>query len=199
MIAGLHGIIHTRTPESVQLDIHGVRYQCTVSLTTLTDIGQIGEEADLHVHTHVREDALTLFGFSTLEEKKTFLALIGVSGVGPKLAINILSAIPAHDLGQAVVNGDVARLTAIPGIGKKSAERLVLDLRDKLTKILSLTPQEPRESRRFAIEDELVSALSSLGYKPKPIERVVTKLASKLPLDSPVEELIRAALRELQS
>lgn len=199
MIAGLRGIVHSKGTDQVVIDVNGVRYACMVSLTTLGKIGEPGEKVELVVHTHVREDALQLFGFSSERERRVFLALISVSGIGPKLAQNMLSGASADELGRAVVSADLHHLTAIPGIGKKTAERIVLELRERLMKILALTPDEAKPAARFDVEDELVSALLNLGYKEKHVWKTVEKLANRYTPDAGVEELIRSALREMRS
>ncbi len=198
MIAGLRGILHKKSPSGVEIDVNGVFYACLVSYTTLERIGEPGEEVTLIVHTNVREDAIQLFGFLSDRERKLFLSLIGISGVGPKLAINMLSALSADDLAQAIVNGDLARLVSIPGVGKKTAERLLVELKDKLAKTLMLEPTESALPMHFKVESELTSALCNLGYKPKIVEKVVEKLGKRFAEDTPVEELIREALREMQ-
>lgn len=199
MIAGLKGKIHTRGADEVIIDVGGVYYSCIVSLSTLSAVGEVGDEVELIVHTHVREDALQLFGFSTMDEKRIFLALVSVSGIGPKLAQNILSGLPVDELGRAVVNGDVVRLTKIPGVGKKTAERIVLELKEKLIKVLALTPEDRVAATGFVVGDELVSALANLGYKPKQVDKIVARLEASQPADARLEDLIRAGLRELQS
>ena len=198
MIAGLSGVIKIRGTDRVIVDVHGVYYECMASLNTLDHIGEPGDQVELVAYTHVREDALKLYGFADYHEKRIFLELISVSGIGPKLALNILSGIPAEEFGRAVVSSDIARLTSLPGVGKRTAERIVVELKERLGKILDLVPEDVRAAVRFVAEDELISALANLGYKSKIIEKVIIKIAKKFPPDTRVEDLIRAALREMQ-
>lgn len=195
MIAGLYGRLHHKGADHVIVDVQGVRYQCFVSIPTLIEIGEVGQMVELAVHTHVREDALQLFGFLDETEKAMFLALVGVSGIGPKLALTLLSGLRASELGDLIAAGDVARLTHIPGVGKKTAERIIVELRDKLAKLLPVRASAPAPAAKR--DDELTSALVNLGYKPKQISAVVEKLAETADDATPIEVLIRLALKEL--
>ena len=132
MIAHLHGRLILKHPNQAVVEAAGVGYDVTITIPTFSDLPSTGSEVALHIHTHVREDAIALFGFLRSEEKQLFEKLIQVSGIGPKLAITILSGMPAAEMVAAIRSGDIARLTRIPGIGKKTAERMVLELRDKL-------------------------------------------------------------------
>src|SRR5262245_22121847 len=132
MIASLRGALLEKHPNQVIVDVHGVGYDVAIPVSTYSALPESGKEVTLRVHTHVREDAIALFGFVSSEEKVLFEKLIGVSGIGPKLAITVLSGLAAADLTTAIRSGDVQRLTRIPGIGKKTAERMVLELRDKV-------------------------------------------------------------------
>jgi len=199
MIAGLKGIIHEKQVDHLVIDVSGVRYECLVALSTLGALGEVGEEVELVIHTHVREDAFQLYGFLNSKEKKLFLSLVSVSGIGPKLGLNILSGLPAEELGRAVVDGNVARLVKIPGVGKKTAERIVLELKEKLSKLLALDPEAIKAEENFDTEDELSSALTNLGYKPKQVSLVIKKLSARFDKNTSLEKLIRAALVEMQS
>lgn len=199
MIAGLKGKIHEKEIDHLVLDVNGVYYECLASLPTLGAIGEIGDTVELVIYTHVREDALQLFAFLNKREKKLFLSLVSVSGIGPKLGLNILSGLPAEELGKAVVDGNVARLVKIPGVGKKTAERIVLELKEKLSKLLALEPEDVKMEESFTVEDELSSALTNLGYKPKQVNQVIKKLSNRFDKNTRLEELIRAALVEIQS
>ena len=132
MIAHLRGILLAKRPNQAIVETHGVGYDVAISVPTFSEMAAAGTEVALHIHTHVREDALSLYGFLRLSEKQLFEKLLTVSGIGPKLAITILSGMPAEEMVGAIRGGDLARLTRIPGIGKKTAERMVLELRDKL-------------------------------------------------------------------
>jgi holliday junction DNA helicase RuvA len=171
MIARLSGTLAERSPESVVVDVAGVGYQVFVSLQTFASLPAEGDPIQLLTYTHVREDALQLFGFADAAEKALFLLLKEVSGIGPKLALNILSGLPAAELRAAIRGGDLARLTAIPGVGKKTAERMVLELRDKVAMIAAERPPAEKEDRRLAAD--AASALVNLGYRRPDAERAV--------------------------
>ncbi len=179
MIAHLRGQILSKSPNAVVIDCGGVGYELAISVTTYTEIGDVGAEARLHVHTHVREDALLLFGFAEVTEKRLFEKLLTISGIGPKLAITVLSGISAERLVGAIRGGDHATLTRIPGIGKKTAERVVLELKDKLDDLagFSTVGVAARPSLGATAEDVL-SALVNLGY-PRPIAQKAVETAAK--------------------
>lgn len=197
MIGYLRGIILDLSPSLVVLDVQGVGYEIQIPLSTyygLNETGE-GEPASLHIHTHVREDALQLFGFATPRDRRLFEKLIAVSGIGPKLAQTILSGMGADDLIAGLSAGDVRRLTTIPGIGKKTAERMVLELREK---VKSLAQGGPTGRRAAAPEtdSDLVQALLQLGYKRTDVERVVSKVSREL-ADAPFAEQLKACLGTL--
>lgn len=194
MIAHLRGQILSKSPNSIVVDCNGVGYELAISVTTFTDLGNEGAEAKLHVHTHVREDALALFGFSELAEKRLFEKLLTISGIGPKLAITVLSGISAERLVGAIRAGDHATLTKIPGIGKKTAERVVLELKDKLDDMTGIAPQQHAAPSLGVAADDVLSAMVNLGY-PRPAAQKAVEAAAK---DSSVagdfERLFRAAM-----
>ena len=162
MIAHLSGRILRKAPQELVVDVSGVGYRVTIPVSTFYRLGDEGGEVSLRIHTHVREDVLQLFGFLSGSEHSLFERLIDVAGVGPKLAVNILSGIEAPELVEALRNGDVTRLTRIPGVGRKTAERLVLELKDKMS---ALAPTgEPTPPAARSAKDDLVSALVHLGY-----------------------------------
>jgi holliday junction DNA helicase RuvA len=199
VIAHLRGQILSKTPNAVVIDCGGVGYELAISVTTYTEIGEIGAEARLHVHTHVREDALLLFGFAEPTEKRLFEKLLTISGIGPKLAITVLSGISADRLVGAIRSGDHATLTKIPGIGKKTAERVVLELKDKLDDLAGFTAAGVmvRPSLGATAEDVL-SALVNLGY-PRPIaEKAVESAAKDAAVSGHFEKLFRAAMGEVR-
>jgi len=176
MIAHLRGTLLSKHPNQAIVETHGVGYDVMISVPTFSELPQAGTEVALHIHTHVREDALSLYGFLRLAEKKLFEKLLTVSGIGPKLAITILSGMPVDEMLGAIRSGDVARLTRIPGIGKKTAERMVLELRDKLP-----TPTgaaEMRVAQVSPLEEDVLSALVNLGYQ----RAVAEKALSSIPL-----------------
>ena len=195
MIAHLRGQILSKSPNAVVIDCGGVGYELAISVTTYTEIGDVGSEARLHVHTHVREDALLLFGFAELTEKRLFEKLLTISGIGTKLAITVLSGISAERLVGAIRGGDHATLTRIPGIGKKTAERVVLELKDKLDDLAGFTVAgvEARPSLGATAEDVL-SALVNLGY-PRPIAQKAVETAAKdAAVAGDFERLFRASM-----
>src|SRR5271169_2808773 len=163
MIAHLRGRLLTKHPNQAVVETAGVGYDVTISVPTFSDLPGLGNEVALHVHTHVREDQIALYGFLRLAEKKLFEKLLTVSGIGPKLAITILSGMPADEMVGAIRGGDVARLTRIPGIGKKTAERMVLELRDKLTMVTGTS--EMSTVAASPVEEDVISALVNLGYQ----------------------------------
>ena len=194
MIAHLRGQILTKSPNSVILDCNGVGYELAISVTTFTDLGNEGAEAKLHVHTHVREDALALFGFSEMAEKRLFEKLLTISGIGPKLAITVLSGISAERLVGAIRAGDHATLTKIPGIGKKTAERVVLELKDKLDDMTGIAPQQASAPSLGVAADDVLSALVNLGY-PRPVAQKAVETAAKdSTMAGDFERLFRAAM-----
>jgi len=173
MIAHLRGKLIAKRPNQAIVETAGVGYDVTITVPTFSDLPSIGNEVSLHIHTHVREDALALFGFFRSEEKQLFEKLISVSGIGPKLAITILSGMPTADMVSAIRGNDVARLIRIPGIGKKTAERMVLELRDKL-EAFGAAPAVPAAT---PAEEDVLSALVNLGYQRPVAERAVAAAA----------------------
>jgi holliday junction DNA helicase RuvA len=195
VIAHLRGQILYKIPNYVVIDCGGVGYELAISVATYTELREVGAEAILHVHTHVREDALQLFGFHDVTEKRLFEKLLTISGIGPKLAITVLSGISAERLVGAIRGGDHATLTKIPGIGKKTAERVVLELKDKLDDMAGFTAEGVvvRPSLGGTAEDVL-SALVNLGY-PRPIaQKAVESAAKDAAVAGDFERLFRAAM-----
>ncbi len=186
MIGSLKGKITSRKPDNVLIDVNGVGYQVSVPLNILANFPPEGHDVFLHIYTHVREDSLQLFGFSTEAEKKTFVTLLGVSGVGPKMALNVLSGISYNDFLQAVEREDVAMLCRIPGLGKKTAHRLILELREKLPSA---------EGTRDQVFDDTLSALVNLGYKKSRALEYLEKTYKRGFTD--IESLLRETLKEL--
>src|SRR5690242_3992853 len=177
MIALLRGVLLEKHPNQAIVEAGGVGYDVTIPVSTYTHLPDTGSEVRLRVHTHVREDALALYGFLTQDEKGLFEKLIGVSGIGPKLAVTILSGLAAPDLIRAIGGGEVERLVRIPGIGKKTAERMVLELRDKLPVVSGESPATPAVTLS-AIEQDVLSALLNLGCARPQAETAVRKAKS---------------------
>jgi Holliday junction DNA helicase RuvA len=197
MIAYLRGRLLEKHPNRIIVDVQGVGYEAHVPLSTFYEMPEPGGEITLRVHTHVREDVLSLYGFATLLELQLFERLIGVSGIGPKLALAVLSGIEPNELIAAVRHGNVARLTAIPGVGKKTAERIGLELKDKLAAFLPVegaasVPASAGESLRT----DVLSALINLGYHRPLAERAIDA-ALKSGNTSSFEQTLKLALREL--
>jgi Holliday junction DNA helicase RuvA len=199
MIAHLHGTLLKKTTHCIIIDNAGIGYEVFVPLSTFYTLPEMNEEVNLHIHTHVREDAILLFGFQTPLEKDIFLMLISVSGIGPKLAINILSGIGPDDLLGAIARKDAVRLQSIPGIGKKTAERIALELGEKAQLMVGdTTPTLPRvvSDGDKKILDDAVSALLNLGYSIKISRNAVEKAYSGAG-EMSLESLIKAALKAL--
>lgn len=182
MIAHLKGILLSKSTNIIIIDNNGLGYEVTIPLSTFYSLpDEEGQEVSLHIHTHVREDAFLLFGFNTVLEKKIFRLLISVSGIGPKLAINILSGIGPDSLLDAIAQGDVVKLQSIPGVGKKTAERISLELKDKAQKARSdsdLPPVKVSSNEDKEIRDDALSALMNLGYSTKAAGKAIDKALS---------------------
>jgi Holliday junction DNA helicase RuvA len=198
MIAFLRGRVFEKHPNKVIVDVEGVGYEVFVPLSTFYELGDEGAEIALRVHTHVREDALQLYGFLTELERQLFERLIGTSGIGPKLAIAVLSGMDTRDLVGSVQRGDVAKLTGIPGVGKKTAERIVLELRDRMSQLMVPAVNEPAAvaSPGDRLRTDLTSALQNLGYHRPHAEKAVDATLASSP-DQSFEQALKAALREL--
>ncbi len=194
MIGYLTGKIISKKPTVLLLDVNGVGYLINISTNTFENLPDCGETLSLYTHLSVKEDSLTLYGFSTLAEKDMFLLLISVSGIGPKLAQSILSGIQIDGLTDALITGNVSRLIAIPGVGKKTAERLIVELRDKVESIAIELESFPSEVS--AVKSDAVVALINLGYNRKIAENTVRSILSTSASIS-IEELIRQALTYL--
>jgi Holliday junction DNA helicase RuvA len=194
MIAHLRGRLLAKHPNQVVVETGGVGYDVTISVPTFSDLPGIGNEVALHIHTHVREDLIALYGFLRPAEKQLFEKLITVSGIGPKLAITILSGMAADEMVGAIRGNDIARLTRIPGIGKKTAERMVLELRDKLPPVgVGEIPAAPVMS---AMEEDVLSALVNLGYQRAAAERALASVVRN-GKDGSFELMFREALAAL--
>jgi holliday junction DNA helicase RuvA len=198
LIAFLRGRIQDKQPNRVVVDVSGVGYDVHVPLSTFYDLGEEGDDVSLRTYLHVREDVLQLYGFLTELERQVFERLIGISGIGPKLAIAVLSGMDTRELVAAVQRGDVARLTGIPGIGKKTAERIVLELRDRLVQLVVPAPAgvAPTVSSADRFRADLLSALQNLGYHRQQAEKAVDAVVTATP-DATFEQALRSALREL--
>jgi len=193
MIAHLRGKLLAKHPNQAIVEAGGVGYDVMITVPAFSDLPDAGNEVALHVHTHVREDQIALFGFLRAEEKRLFEKLISVSGIGPRMAVTILSGMPVGDLIGSIRGGDIARLTKIPGIGRKTAERMVLELREKLEEFQA--PAAPPTAASVQAEDVL-SALVNLGYQRPAAEKAVERAGAGAGLA--FDQLFREALRLLQ-
>jgi Holliday junction DNA helicase RuvA len=194
VIARLDGLLIEKSPSRIVIDVGGVGYDVLVPLSTFYDLGDAGSRVTLRIHTHVREDALALYGFASALEQDLFERLIGVSGIGPKLALAVLSGIDTGELVRAIRTEDVARLTRIPGIGKKTAERIGLELKDRLPHAGASVA--PAAAGSDDLREDLLSALVNLGYN-RPVAEKAIDAGLKTSPDAPFEDLLRDILRGL--
>jgi Holliday junction DNA helicase RuvA len=199
MIARLSGILIEKSVTQCVVDVHGVAYRVVIPLTTFYELSEIGQPVVIHIHTHVREDAIQLYGFHVQEEREVFELMISVSGIGPKLAINVLSGIAAGELIRAVTEEDLKRLTGIPGVGKKTAERMILELKDKMAKIGRETLPGGTDTFKASgqVKDDALSALVNLGYKGSAVKEVVDRIIREAQEPPSLDRLLKQALRVL--
>jgi Holliday junction DNA helicase RuvA len=191
MIGQLRGMLADKRPNQVLVDVGGVGYQVQVPLSTFAGLGALHGEVTLLIHTHLREDQLALYGFLTAREKHCFEMLISASGVGPNLALKILSGMSLDELVPAIRKGDILQLKRIPGVGQKTAERMVVELRDKLAAIEVVETGKP--PARSQVEADVASALSNLGYEPRVVEKSIEE--ARTSAAGTFESLLRAALK----
>jgi Holliday junction DNA helicase RuvA len=199
VIAHLRGSILEKSPNRIVIDVNGVGYDVFVPLSTFYGLGDPGAAIALRIHSHVREDAFLLYGFATLLEQELFERLIGVSGIGPKVALAVLSGIEPQEFIRAIERGDLARLTAIPGVGKKTSERIVLELKDRLPRAQTAAAAGVAVSDAPALRDDVVSALANLGYHRPLAEKAAEAAIKTLGSGSDVsfERALKQALREV--
>jgi Holliday junction DNA helicase RuvA len=193
MIGSLRGKLIDKRPNLVLLDVGGVGYQVIIPLSTFTSLGAMHTETTLLIHTHVREDQLALYGFYTAREKQCFELLISASGVGPSLALKILSGMSLDELVPAIRKGDLAQLVRIPGVGRKTAERMVVELRDKLAAVD--VPEVGKPAPRSQLESDVSSALENLGYDERAVQNAIAQ--SRAMVGNDFETLLRASLQVL--
>ncbi|TEU07761.1 MAG: Holliday junction branch migration protein RuvA [Candidatus Aminicenantes bacterium] len=192
MIAYLKGNLIKKSTSQAILDVSGVGYCVWIPLSTYLKLGNLNETMELFIYTHLTDNSLSLYGFSTEEEREIFLKLISISGIGPKLALNILSGIEASDLEDAIRKSDVARISLIPGIGKKTALRIAVELQEKLEK-----KERALVASGFEEKEDLISALMNLGFKRKEVETVVDEAIKSLSLEAGFEKLLRDSLKRM--
>ena len=195
MIGSLRGKLIEKRPNQLLVDVNGVGYQVQIPLSTFASLTALHAETNLLIHTHVREDQITLYGFVTAREKQCFELLISASGVGPSLALKILSGMSIEELVPAIRKSDLAQLVKIPGVGRKTAERIVVELRDKL--VVIDVPEAGKPSTRSQLDDDVASALMNLGYDTKSVEHAVEK--SRASSGNDFEKLLRSSLQILGS
>ena len=197
MIAYIQGTIAEKNPTRAVIDVQGIGYEILIPVSSYDTLGAKGESVKLLTYLHVREDMMQLFGFATAEERELFLMLISVSGIGPKSALGILSSVTVKDLKQAIVHEDFNLLTAVPGIGKKTAQRIVVELKEKISKLPTFEGSAVRTlSTKEQVTDEAMMALISLGYVKLVAEKAITKALRENPEKTfTLQELIKTALR----
>ncbi len=201
MIAYLSGKLLEKEANTVIVDVNGIGYDVMIPLSTFYDLGEIGEDVSLRIFTYVREDTLQLFGFNTIRERELFLLLISVSGIGPKSAITALSVMSADEIIGAIRQNNLARLNSIPGVGKKTAERLVIELRDKIVKLSAVASEEMKaegipQASGDTVYDDALSALTNLGYHYNAAEKAL-KQAMQEGTEMSVQKLLRRSLQLL--
>jgi len=200
MIALINGKIAYKGIASIVVDANGVGYRIFIPLTTYYELPEAGKPVTLHVHTHVKQDAINLFGFYTIQERDLFQLMISVSGIGPKIAMNILSGITANDLLQAISRGDLGKLMSIPGVGRKMAERLILELKEKVIKKMMMEQIPAADDQHKAgemIKEDVLSALVNLGYKNNTAKDAVDKVMQVSKEDMTLDQLLKKTLKIL--
>jgi holliday junction DNA helicase RuvA len=200
MIALINGKIAYKGISSIVVDVSGVGYRIFIPLTTFYELPEAGELVSLHVHTHVKQDAINLFGFYTIQERDLFQLMISVSGIGPKIAMNILSGIAANDLLQAISRGDLGKLISIPGVGRKMAERLILELKEKVIKKMMMEQIPAADDQHRAgemIKEDVLSALVNLGYKNNTAKDALDKVMQVSKEDVTLDQLLKKTLKIL--
>jgi len=204
MIAHLSGTLHSKHPNQVIVDVSGVGYEVNIPLSTYYDLSDTGSNVQLRIYTHVKEDALQLYGFKTARERELFINFISVSGIGPRLAIALLSNMNADELIQSIKTNNLARLTSIPGVGRKTAERLVVDLREKMIQLsvdqIDETPAQPEivDVSEDSVRSEALSGLLNLGYQRASAEKAVDSALGEGG-DVSVESVLKRSLKKLGS
>ena len=199
MIAALTGRLAVKSPSHLTLEVQGVGYEVFIPLSTYYALPELNELTSLSISTHLREDAIQLFGFLTVQEKEAFVLLTGISGVGPKMALSVLSALSVPDFVSAVQAGDVEKITTVPGIGKKSAGRIALELKDKVARLqpLSTGARSAGPAVAHGFQDDALSALVNLGYRPAKVKEVLARVTQARPESLPLKDLIRESLKDL--
>ena len=201
MIAHLKGLLLEKSADRLVVEINDIGYEVLIPFSTYYELGEVGDTVSLRIYTHVREDVLSLYGFLSRKEKKLFTQLIQVSGIGPKLGITILSGLPVDEFTQALMDQDVVKLYGIPGVGKKTAERLVLEMKDKVLDWFPELEDSPVSSGSGSVQADVVSALVNLGYARNTAERAVAKAREDGSIDGSIdtfETLLKGSLRKVR-
>lgn len=199
MIGALTGRLAFKSPSQITLDVQGVGYEVFIPLSTFYSLPDIDQSASLRVHTHLREDAIQLFGFLTITEKDAFVLLTGISGIGPKLALSVLSTLSVTDLVSAIQAGDMEKLATVPGIGKKSAGRMVLELKDKVERLHAMPSATVHVTSdpSSRLHEDALSALVNLGYRAQEAKDIIKRITQSQSSPIPLKDLIRETLKEL--
>ncbi len=199
MIARISGILMEKSVAHCVVDVQGTGYRIFTSLSTFYELPDINQAVVLRIHTHVREDAISLYGFHTEQERAVFQMMISVSGIGPRLAVNILSGITAGEWIQAVAEGNLRRLTGIPGVGKKTAERMILELKDKVAGLAGEPPAAGvfRTGSGERVKEDALSALVNLGYRASAAREALERIVEQAPEPLPLDLLLKKALKSL--
>jgi len=192
MIGRLRGILWEKSADRIVIDVQGVGYDVHIPLSTFLKLAKTGDDIDIFIYTHMTDNSFSLFGFFTEEERDLFLKLIGISGIGPKIGLNILSGIGASDLEEAIRNSDITRISLVPGIGKKTAMRIALELHEKLGK-----KEEVPDLKTIKVKEDLVSALLNLGFRRSEVEKAVGAALRDYGTDAEFETLLRESLKLL--
>ncbi len=195
MISRLTGILAAKRAPQVLIDCHGVGYEADVSMTTYYKLPEVGEQVSIWTHLLVKDDSHSLIGFNDEQERKLFRQLIRINGVGPKMALTILSGIDEHQFALCIANNDLAMLTRLPGVGKKTAERLVIEMRDKIDALVGDLPTQQVTPGRQSIVSEAIEALQALGYKPTDAEKMISRAQQQAESGDGASQLIRKALQ----
>jgi Holliday junction DNA helicase RuvA len=196
MIARLKGVLSSKSADRLIVDVQGVGYEVLIPFSTYYELGEAGDSIDLLIYTYVREDTLKLYGFRTEKEKQLFLLLIQISGIGPRLGIAILSGLPVEELVAAVSASDIARLSSIPGVGKKTAQRIALELKDRISALFPELPSGAQHAITSSTQRDVISALVNLGYPKNKAETVVSRVLVEGEIDR-FETLLKKSLQEL--
>lgn len=196
MIARLKGILAEKTAGRLIVEVRGIGYEILIPFSTYYELEDVGAAVSLRIYTHVKEDALSLYGFLTSKEKKLFTQLIQISGIGPKLGIAILSGLPVNEFVNAITSGDVVKLNSIPGVGRKTAERLIVEMKDRMVEFSSQLPVSEQSGFSNSLQGDVVSALVNLGYPRNAAERRVSEALNQHQTDR-FEILLRNSLKEM--